>query len=286
MLAIVVCVDVFPDGNQVLGGAPFNLAWHLQAFAQHPCFISRVGDDGPGETVRSAMFNWGMETRFLQTDPDRPTGRVEVQFERGEPHYDIVADCAYDFIAAQGLEDVTCRILCHGSLAIRNKVSRETLNRLKTAQPDKVFLDVNLRAPWWERERVLALIDAAHWVKMNDHELKLLFDGTGTLEAMAQDFRAVHELEVLVVTCAEEGAIAVRAGGPPIHIAPSRKIHVVDTVGAGDAFSAVLVLGLAKGWPMALTMERAQSFASLLVERQGATVQEIGFYQPLIEAWQ
>ncbi len=292
MKALGVCVfgevlfDVFPAGNRVLGGAPFNLAWHLQAFGQAPRFISRVGNDEPGRAVHAAMSTWGMDTRSLQDDPQHPTGRVDVHFEKSDPRYEIVPDCAYDFIADAHFENLDCRILCHGSLGLRSQVSAESFRHLRKAQVEKVFLDVNLRDPWWQREAVLALVKEAHWVKMNDHELRLLSGEKGVLEEMAQDFRARHQLECLVITRAESGALAVTPNQPPMCIAPSEKVQVVDTVGAGDAFSSVLVLGLAKGWPLALTMERAQSFASLLVGQQGATVEDIGFYRPFIADWQ
>ena len=93
-----VLFDHFPDGKHVLGGAPFNVAWHLQAFGQAPYFISRIGDDAEGETVRNAMRDWGMNTEGLQIDKHLPTGRVDIEFVDNEPHYDIVHPCAYDAI--------------------------------------------------------------------------------------------------------------------------------------------------------------------------------------------
>ncbi|MGB5338517.1 MAG: PfkB family carbohydrate kinase, partial [Gammaproteobacteria bacterium] len=90
-----VLFDHFPDGKHVLGGAPFNVAWHLQAFGLTPRFISRVGADAEGESVLAAMRDWGMDTQAVQIDAQRPTGRVSVQIVDDEPAYDIVADCAY-----------------------------------------------------------------------------------------------------------------------------------------------------------------------------------------------
>ena len=73
-----VLMDQFPDGQQILGGAPFNVAWHLQAFGQHPCFISRVGNDAMGESIRQAMGDWGMSIENVQVDHYHPTCTVEV----------------------------------------------------------------------------------------------------------------------------------------------------------------------------------------------------------------
>lgn len=98
-----VLIDQFPDGQQVLGGAPFNVAWHLQAFGQHPCFISRVGKDATGATIRKAMADWGMNIENLQIDHNYPTGTDKVTIDKDEPSYEILAGQAYDFIAAQQL---------------------------------------------------------------------------------------------------------------------------------------------------------------------------------------
>lgn len=98
-------------------------------------------------------------------------------------------------------------------------------------------------------------------------------------------FLAQHNLEVLVVTCGSQGAMAVNNAGQFAKVEPAGNLAVVDTVGAGDGFSAVLLLGLQHGWPLQLTMDRAQSFASALVTRQGATVQDLSFYQAFRDAW-
>jgi len=295
--------DQFPDGQQVLGGAPFNVAWHLQAFAQSPCFISRVGRDAAGDKIRLAMQAWGMAVENLQTDPDHPTGKVQVTISNGEPSYEILADQAYDFIGEEPLDsDRQFGVIYHGTLALRNRASAQALQDL-TARPPrqfptglrhthhpwryqgKVFIDANLRAPWWQKETVSQWLDKAHWAKLNDDELMHLSLPQNTLQETMRLFLEQHELEVLVVTCGSQGALAINQAGELIEVAPTADLTVVDTVGAGDAFAAVLLLGMQHGWPLPLTMERAQSFASALVTQRGATVQDLSFYRPFIDAW-
>ena len=157
-----VLFDHFPDGQAVLGGAPFNVAWHLQALNQSPFLISRVGEDEDGDRVRSAMQQWGMDTTGLQSDPKRATGQVRVSIIDGEPSYEIVEDCAYDAIEPPGLEN--CDFLYHGSLAARCDKSADTLLQLRDTVPNKVFVDANLRQPWWRRERLEELVHGAHWI--------------------------------------------------------------------------------------------------------------------------
>ena len=280
-------IDQFPDGHQVLGGAPFNVAWHLQAFGQAPCFISRVGRDATGEGIRQAMADWGMSVDDVQTDADYPSGTVNVTINQGEPGYDILADQAYDFIDTRQLNPSTSySVLYHGTLALRNATSEQALNALIARHNGKIFIDVNLRAPWWRKVSVEQWLDKADWVKLNQDELMQLASPHNTVQEAMRSVQARHDLDVLIVTCGSLGAMALNHAGEFFEIAPAGHVAVVDTVGAGDAFAAVLLLGLRQGWPLALTMERAQAFASALVGRRGATVQDLSFYQTFIRDWQ
>ena len=158
--------------------APFNVAWHLQALGDEPLFVSRVGNDAAGRDIRQAMQDWQMNLSGLQDDSQHPSGRVEVHFEGGEPAYQIVADCAYDFIDGSALPPADLGVLYHGTLALRNEVSQRALQRLKQQHDAAVFVDVNLRAPWWRKEQVQIVLGEARWVKLNEEELQLLGDST------------------------------------------------------------------------------------------------------------
>nr|WP_210424581.1 PfkB family carbohydrate kinase [Marichromatium bheemlicum] len=278
--------DHFPDGRQILGGAPFNVAWHLQAFGADPRFISAVGADAEGARVRTAMADWGMNTVALQTDPAHPTGRVEVSLEHGEPSYDIVADCAYDHLRPVP-DPGRCGLLYHGTLALRHTDAQAALAATRAAGVDQVFVDVNLRDPWWSREQTLALIETAHWVKLNHHELDQLDTGPADtpLPQRARAFLERHQLSGLLVTLGSDGALGLGVDDAPVHVAPQPTQEVVDTVGAGDAFAAVTILGLLQDWPLQTTLERAQAFASRIVAQRGATAADPELYRPFIERW-
>jgi fructokinase len=281
-----VLFDCFPTGEQLLGGAPFNVAWHLQAFGRSPLFVSRIGRDSEGDTIAQSMQRWGMESAYLQRDEQHPTGRVMITLEAGEPSYDIVAGAAYDFIDAAGVKEVHATTLYHGSLGLRNPTALEALNRLKANRPQRVFMDVNLRDPWWQRQSVLNWVAQADWVKLNEDELRQLDGQSDDLPTTAAAFRERYYLEGLVVTLGERGVLAVAADGQSHHIAPEVNLNLVDTVGAGDALTAVLILGLELDWPLQLTLERAQQFASAIVGQRGAVVDDPAFYQRYIEIWQ
>jgi len=284
-----VLFDHFPDGSRVPGGAPFNVAWHLQAFGETPRFISRIGDDLSGHEISTLIDTWGMNRDAVQKDSKHPTGSVRVLIQDDEPHYDIVANSAYDFIDEALLDKKdTTGILYHGSLAIRNPVSRAALKATKARHKGKVFIDVNLRQPWWELETLLPLLHDADWVKLNEVELAALtpkgVEGSG-LEKTMQAFCTQFDLETLVVTRGEKGAVAYNRQLHFIVAKPPPSTTVIDTVGAGDAFAALLLLGLSKQWPIDVTLDRAQTFACALVGRRGATVADREFYRLFSEQW-
>lgn len=283
-----VLFDCFPDGQEVLGGAPFNVAWHLQAFGLSPLFISRVGDDDAGRRVREVMSEWGMTQDGLQLDPVRPTGRVAITLKDGEPSYDIVANSAFDAIAPDALPPVEPALIYHGSLAFRNPISKSglySLETLKSRSPALIFVDVNLRTPWWNQNGVLKLLEGADWVKLNREELRLLHGDRGEPYLTAVRFRDALGLTGLVLTLGADGAIAIVADQAPIDVVPAKVSEVVDAVGAGDAFASVLLLGLQFGWPIEATLQRAQRFASELVKRRGATITDRSFYRSFANDW-
>lgn len=280
-----VLFDCFEDGSRILGGAPFNVAWHLQAFGAAPSFISRVGRDDAGDEIRGAMRDWGISQDNLQLDARHQTGVVAVTLEDGEPSYAILPEQAYDFIDAQSLAVGDYDLLYHGSLALRHPTSMQAFSQLRERHRGLVFLDVNLRAPWWQPELIESLLTMADWVKLNADELAQVQPNVGSLQQAMQTFVARYRLQGLLVTLGEQGAVCRLANGEVYAIKPEANIDVVDCVGAGDAFSAVMLLGLARNWPLPTTMLRAQAFASALVRQRGATVRDRAFYRRFVEDW-
>ena len=285
-----VLLDCFPDGRRVLGGAPFNVAWNLQAFGLKPQFISRIGNDLDGREIVTLMTDWGMSLDSLQTDMTYPTGLVCVEIHDGEPHYNIVPDSAYDFIDENLLPRIktnletkeTKNILYHGSLGIRNPISLKALQTFKTNHHGKIFVDVNLRDPWWRKETLFPLLNDADFVKINEQELAILhpevYPESSEIEARIKGFYQQFDLDIIIVTLGEKGAI-VWDNQQFTRVQPSTTIKVVDTVGAGDAFASVFLLGLSKQWTIENILEKAQAFAEKIIMRQGATTTNQDFYQ-------
>lgn len=281
-----VLFDRFPDGTAVLGGAPFNVAWHLQAFGLSPLFISCVGDDTSGRQVKASMLEWGMDISGLQLDSVHPTGSVDIRFSDGEPHYDIVCERAYDYIDADSLPPLaTGGVLYHGTLALRNRISEMALARIKQVTSASVFIDVNLRQPWWKSEAVRQLMMDGRWIKLNGEELAQIVPHENSKKNRIDYLLSTLPLEILVVTEGKEGAIAVSVKGEQCEVLPKISTRVVDTVGAGDAFSSVLLIGQARGWPLPLTLQRAQQFAGAVIGIQGAIVNDRNFYWEFVNRW-
>jgi len=281
-----VLFDCFPDGTRVLGGAPFNVAWHCQAFGLHPLFISRVGNDPLGQEIRSAMHNWEMDASGLQLDSAHATGIVDVSFNDGEPAYEIVENSAWDFIDHQATPKIDNHcVLYHGSLALRNSVAANSLADLKQQCARSIFIDVNLRPPWWDLSLIQNIIQHGQWIKLNVDELALIVPQQADVESRMKFLLANTHVKLVVVTRGGDGAIAATQD-ETCSVLPETISHVVDTVGAGDAFSSVLLLGLYKAWPLQEILDRAQQFASAVVKQRGATTQDKTFYEPFIEAWQ
>ena len=281
-----VLYDRFPDGREVLGGAPFNVAWNLQALGAKPLLVSRVGDDDLGARIRGAMTAWGLDTSGLQIDSGRPTGTVEVTITDDEPAYEITADRAWDHIVPPDPAPDPDAPLYHGSLALRSPGSRGTLTGLRERAAGGVFVDVNLRDPWWDRDTVRGLLRSARWAKLNADELALLAPPAGDAAGRATALLAECGLEALIVTLGADGAAVHTAAGGHHRQPAAPRGAVVDTVGAGDAFSAVALLGLLRGWPWPRVLERAQELAGAVVGLRGATTDDTEFYGDFTTAWE
>ncbi len=276
-----VLFDCFPNGESVLGGAPFNVAWHLQALGDQPTFISAVGDDDLGQTIIKTMQAWNMDMSAMQIDSQHPTGQVSITLQAGEPSYTITPDCAYDFIQPIAALAQPA-MLYHGSLALRQARSRQSLEQLTECEDVSVFLDVNLRAPWWQAEEVCLWLSKARWAKLNEHELRDLgFDAPDIGQAMAE-LQQQFDLELVIVTQGEKGAIVRDGLGEFYRVRPEPVRQVVDTVGAGDAFTALFIHGLRLGWSMTDILETAQKMACDVIGQRGAISKNIDFYQPFL----
>jgi fructokinase len=287
-----ILADVFPD-RYVLGGAPFNVARHLKGFGLHPVLISRTGDDALRREILATMTGLGMDTQGLQTDLTHPTGQVLVHMENGGHHFEIVPEQAYDFIDTDMACETACtlqpELIYFGTLAQRHPFSRRALDALLANTSAVRLLDINLRKPWYDLEILKYSLTKADMLKLNLEELHLLgallhpdiLEITGKASALIKRFG----LKNLLVTCGDAGAWLMNAEGHVIGTQIGRSLRIVDTVGAGDAFSAVFILGMFNKWNMETTLARADGFARAVCEIRGAVPKDDSFYEPFRTAW-
>lgn len=281
-----VLFDCFNDGSRVLGGAPFNVAWHLSAFGQRPLIISSVGDDRAGNEVLQSMQAWNMDERGMQVTTHYPTGLVRIELQEGQPHYEIVKPVAWDIIETGQLPIVDdAFLLYHGTLALRGEPNIHALQQLKLQSCSGLFIDVNLRDPWWQREQVMQWLVDCRWIKLNQKELNdLLPEISNDLEGIENLFKATRA-DFVLLTCGEGGARLFHRDGSQWSIKPEISISIVDAVGAGDAFASIYLLGVLLGWPEQLMLQRAQDFASAVIGLRGAITDNPTFYQHFQEQW-
>lgn len=287
-----VLFDQFDDSVKTLGGAPFNVACHLQGFGANPHFISRIGSDESGNSVLRAMADWNMDTTGVQKDGVLPTGTVHVSLHQGCPSFEIPAGQAWDSIVVPDqLPRYQAALLYHGTLALRSEKNMGTVDKIKEILNPFVFVDINLRSPWWNHELVMNVFRQAAAIKLSIEELKVILNAPSNIDyeelfEKARVFFDNPQLKFIVVTRGAEGAVLLEStDGNITCFKPEPVDEIVDTVGAGDAFSAVVALGIISGWSLHETMKRAAECAAHICSIRGAVVFDNSFYHDLLVHW-
>jgi len=289
-----VLADIFPD-KTVLGGAPYNVARHLRAFNAHPLLISRVGNESLKTNLFETLKKLNIDCSGIQIDAVYPTGQVIVHMENDSHRFEIRSEQAYDFIdsdtAQHAIQSLEPAFAYFGSLAQRNHVSRLALTTCLNTISCPIFLDLNLRAPWFDKHVIQHSLTLAKYVKLNEDEFTIVSNLFLIPNNMDNHERAAwvikqFNLTCLFVTCGENGAWLLSNTGKTQEVKgqplPSKQL---DTVGAGDAFSSVCIFGLLQDWPLDTILTRATHFASAICCIRGATPESNDFYSPFITEW-
>jgi len=266
--------DEFPHGS-FPGGAPLNVAFHLQQLGQPAMLVSRVGRDEGGERLYGFIRDAGIEARFVETDEKYPTRKVIVSFDdKNQPVYEIVRPSAWDFLELSEELTVaasTARALVFGSLAQRNEASRSTIATLRACNCCTVF-DVNLRPPFDDRNIVYESLSNSRLVKMNDTELRKLskWFGLPTDErSAAMQICDRFGCETICITLGSGGAALWHQHSWTEHA--GYPVWVSDTVGAGDAFLAALLIKYLDGCSGIEMLRYANAAGAHVASQSGAT---------------
>ncbi|MEX0776941.1 MAG: PfkB family carbohydrate kinase [Phycisphaeraceae bacterium] len=285
--------DVFPDRDppEVLGGAPLNVAVHAHQLALgrggRGVVVSRIGQDNLGRQLLEALAQRGMTTDFLQSDPDRSTGQVYVDTtDPHDPQYDIAAHVAWDWLQfdpdAESLAR-GCQAVCFGTLAQREAQTRNAIMRfLEVAQRAIRLFDVNLRQHYYDHRILRRSCEYATAAKLNHRELEIVnrelgidappLDSAEAVDQQAMALLRKFKLKQVFVTRGEQGMTAYTASGPivgePANYAP---VQGADGVGAGDAASAGVLVGLLLRWPLERIVTLANHAGAFVHGQRGAT---------------
>jgi fructokinase len=285
-----ILFDVFP-GYRRLGGAPFNFAFHLKKLGFPVRFVSRVGDDRDGKDIQAAVKAHGFNPADLQVDPSHATGTVDVRLNgEGVPTFDIRRDVAYDHLdftpeLASLLED--CALIYFGTLIQRTDDGFQNLRRILSARrpQTKCLYDINLRPAGHTQRAVRESLGQADLLKLNEEELNAL----GTMHAAKRDedafvafLRRHYGIATVALTRGRRGATLFGDGGR-FDAEPPRIDDIVDTVGAGDAFAAVLAAGYLRGLPARKTLDAAIRLAARLCTVAGAIPDDGDLYADVIQ---
>ncbi|OQX54219.1 MAG: hypothetical protein B5M54_05525 [Candidatus Aminicenantes bacterium 4484_214] len=269
--------DNLPQGPR-LGGAPANFAYYAQALGERGIIVSKVGRDSEGEKILAKMRFHGLESKYIAIDDKHPTGMVTVKLDnRGIPKFEIHEDCAWDYLEiTPQLRELAQQVdaVCYGSLAQRSFDSRQSIREFiaQTRSDCLRIFDVNLRAPFYAFEDIDFLLRKSQILKLNEDELWTLaevFQIENKQEKLIINFFfATYPIELIVLTRGERGSTLYTR--EKISNSSAFPVKVKDTVGAGDAFTAAVAVGLLYHKGLDKINETANQIAAFVCTQPGA----------------
>ena len=269
-----ILFDVYP-GKKTLGGAPFNFIYHIKKLTGSGNFISRIGDDDLGKKILS-LADSNELGNYIQIDNEHLTGVANANLDKNKiPHWQIELNRAYDFIEINEqinhmIEEKT-DCLYFGTLVQRNETSRKTIQSL-FGKKIKYFCDLNIRQDFYSKEIIESSLIASNAVKLNIEELDLvnvlLIKEKSGIEETAKQIMKKYQIELLCVTQGSDGSFLFK--GKEVDHCKINAEKIVDTVGAGDAYAAVLCLGYLNRWDISRLNKLASGFAAKIVSVPGA----------------
>jgi len=271
--------DIFPDSAR-FGGAPTNMACILSGIAKHDVsvkMISAVGKDTLGNDAIEALVKHNVDTSFIQVNAF-PTGTVHINLdELHQATYTFAENSAWDHLVWDDqLQNIakSTQAVCFGSLAQRNETTRTTIVNFLKAMPEdaiKVF-DINLRPPFYTKDIILNSLNLANVLKLNEEELPYiakLIGISGTDNNLLKEIQNRFELTSIVFTKGEAGSILIHRD--ELIEVPVIPTSVIDTVGAGDSFTAACIFGLLRNEKLADIAKFAANISSYVCSQRGAT---------------
>lgn len=268
--------DMFPDGAQ-FGGAPANFVCHAQALGATSHMVSCVGSDELGWRALGYLKEHGVDISAVAQSEERPTGTVEIELDaEGVAQYEFAANVAWDALTwSEALTHAAheADVVCYGTLGQRSEISKGTIQRFlkRTSDDCLCIFDVNLRQHFYSEALIRDSLEFANILKLNDEELPVLSSScglSGSETTVMEQLRERYNLRLVALTRGAEGAILFTGDG--ISECNGFAVEVKDTVGAGDAFTAAMTLGLLLGHELDRINEHACRVAAFVCSQDGA----------------
>ena len=268
--------DVFPSVKHI-GGSPANFIYHINQLGASGIIVSSIGKDSQGNEIYDNLKYLGISVEYIQQNNHLPTGISRVQIDSDStPSYKIDENVAWDnIVQSDAINKLAneCSAVYFGTLAQRSKISRDTINNfLQNTKPDTLKIcDINFRKPFYNQEIVFKSLEICNILKLNIDELQILCDilkinesEDKTLEILTENYT----LDLIALTKGKGSRIFSKDCDSHM---PPRKIEIEDTVGAGDSFTAGMVIGLLKGLSLIEVHKLADQIATFVCTKQGAT---------------
>jgi len=274
-----ILFDIFPDSKKI-GGAPFNVAYNLLSLGEKPLFISSLGKDRLGDELYGFLKTTTLDLSYISQTSEKPTGCVIVNLENGEPSYEIVKGVAYDFIECDSSLIDGDDLLYLGTLALRGGKSRQTAMSL-AKKTENIFIDINLRHPHYTKNLIEELLQKARWLKLNIHELQIVKEFFSIREnGLEESLLALKRLFLIESIILTDGAKGAYFFEDRLLFEPAMKLSkLVDSVGAGDAFSAMVIFCLKRAIPKERMLKAGVKLSSKVCSISGAVSEDKAFYE-------
>ena len=283
-----ILFDIFGSERR-LGGAPFNFAYHLKHFGFPVRFISRVGDDLLGQEILDRLRRARFNLADIQVDTRHKTGTVVVRIDDlNSPEFDILPDVAYDFIEFDPGSHApllsAAKLIYFGSLAQRSAYGMQNIQTILSQKQagTRCFYDINLRPKGYNETVIFQSLGHTDILKINDTEFSVVKDmlnDSSTPDEFKRFLMGRYSLEAIALTRGAAGSEWITPTGT-FSAATVETPNMVDSVGAGDAYAAMLVAGLLEQWPPETVLHNASLFAARICEIRGAIPDSREFYEP------
>lgn len=283
----------YPDGEEIIDGQAFGIAWHLQGFARPPLLISRIGDDTAGNNAVRAMEKWELRTDGIQRGVDQPTDYAKIHRGHDSPTYSAPSEQSWGRISAREASrkasTIDCALIAHGARCLRSASNRRALDRLIEDTEAPIYFDATNDIFLLDKYEFERCLDRSRWITVRQRDLPaigaMLSIAPGEPEEIAMRLSETYDITAIFAVSDSGGAFTVNESKKCHWVEPTRELHVVDRTGVEEAVTAVAIYGLLAGWHVSTILRRAQGFSELIAALPVPEIPVLGLYDDARNQW-